>query len=105
MTENIAIYKYQKWNAIQNIKNLKKNEETYPKISLKTNWNEIFKQIPIGIQKLSKIVTDLSDTFIIDKLQHDFSNCKIHKNNNSAIYTPKKLYSIVIQPTDHKLPK
>ena len=80
---------------MQNIKNLKKNEETYPKISLKTNWNETFKQIPIGIRKFPKIVTDLSDTFIIDKFQQDYLNCKIHKNNNSAIYT-QKIYNIII---------
>ena len=76
--------------------NLKKNEETYPKISLTTNWNEAFKQIPIGIRKHSQYVTDLSDTFIIDKYQRDYLNCKIHKNNNSAIFTPKKLYNIII---------
>ena len=42
------------------------------KSGLKTYWNEAFKQIPIGIRKLSQIVTDLSDTFIIDKNQHDY---------------------------------
>ena len=39
------------------------------------------------IQIFPKIVTDSSDTSIIDKIQNDYSNCQINKKTNSAIFT------------------
>ena len=59
---------------------------------------ETFKQIPIGIRIFPKIVTDSSDTSIIDKIQNDYLNCKIHKNNHSAIYTNKNYITSLYNP-------
>ena len=52
------------------------------------------------IRIFPKIVTDSSDTSVIDKIQNDYSNYKINKKTNSAIFTKQNYRtSLLNSPT------